>query len=436
MNTTHTLQLQKPINRKSFQTLTTSNGIYLFKKNNTYVYIGKSNNIKSRILSHWENAKNIPKEKAIFENSNRLECISVDSEFNALILEASLIQKYRPIYNVIWKDGKSYLYIKITIKDEYPKLFAVRKESQSNSLYFGPFSSSKDVEILIRSLRKIYPFCTQKKITSRACFYNKIGQCNPCPNIIHNIQDTAEKNRQKKLYKRNITSIIKILKGNTDLMLHDMYQKLKVSSKNEDYETALKLRNAITNLEFLVHYRKFSQDPYIPHVQNNIVQIRSILHPYFPEIKKLTRIECYDISNLSQKQATASMVVATNGIIDKSQYRKFKIKSTEIYSDFEMLHETVNRRFKHSWPQPDLIIIDGGRPQVSTVLKSLTQLHIKIPIIGIAKNPDRLVIGDKFLSTFKPNIHHYGFNFIRLMRDESHRFAKKYHLFLRERKIV
>lgn len=429
-------QLHKPINRKIFRTLPASNGVYIFKKNNQYIYIGKSNNIRARILSHWENAKNIPKENAIFENSDSLEYRLVDSEFNALILEASLIQKHRPNYNVIWKDGKSYLYIKITVKDEFPKLFAVRKESQVNSVYFGPFSSSKDVDILMRSLRKIYPFCTQKKLSSRACFYHKIGQCNPCPNLINKIQDPVEKEQKKKLYKHNIVSIIKILKGNTDLILHDMYKKLKTASKSEDYENAIKLRNAINNLEFLIHNRKFSQDPYLPNLQNNIVQLKGILFPYFPEIKQLIRLECFDISNLSQKQATASMVVATNGIIDKSQYRKFKIKNTKIFSDFEMLEEVIVRRFKQKWPKPDLIILDGGRPQVTIVLKKLKQLNTEIPVIGIAKNPDRLIMGNKLLSTFKPNIQHYGFNFIRLMRDESHRFAKKYHLYLRERKIV
>jgi len=430
------IKLPNPINKTDFRTLPSSNGVYIFKHNEDYMYIGKSNNIKVRILSHFENAKIIPKEKAIFDNSNTLEYVAVDSEFNALILEASLIQKHHPKYNVIWKDGRSYLYIKITIKDDYPKLFSVRKERDKNSLYYGPFGSSKDVNILMRSLRKIFPFCTQKKVTAKACFYNKIGLCNPCPNTVSTLQDPVLKNQQKAQYRNNIKSIIKILNGNTDLILKARYRELKLLSESQHYEQAIKVRNSISNLEFLIHNRSFSQEINQNHNFNATASLFTLLKQYFSRLKKPSRIECYDISNLSQKQSTASMVVAINGMMDKSQYRKFKIKRVSSRSDFDMLKEVVDRRLKHTWPLPNLIILDGGRPQVKMIKDHMISLQKDIPVIGIAKNPDRLIIGDSSLSTFRPAIYNDGFNLIRMMRDESHRFAKKYHLYLRERKIV
>ena len=433
---TQTIKLNHPINRLSFKSLPSSTGVYIFKKNSEYIYIGKSNNIKARILSHLENAKEIPKEKYIFKNSNSLKYFSVDSEFNALILEASLIQKYHPKYNVIWKDGKSYLYIKVAVQDKYPKLFPVRKEVDTNSLYFGPFSSAKDVDLLLRLLRKIYPFCTQKKISPKACFYSKIGLCNPCPNLIDKLKDPIAKKVQIKQYKKNINSIIKILRGNIFPISKNMYTQLKKLTENQEYESAIKVRSSIKNLEFLIHYRRFTQEPYQEGKYSNITQLYNIINPYLSGLKRLNRIECFDVSNLSQQFATASMVVAINGMPDKSQYRKFKIKKPESISDFEMLKEAVDRRLKQKWPFPDLIILDGGRPQVKIIKEALELIQNNIPVIGIAKNPDRLIMGNSSLTAFKPALYHDGFNLVRLLRDESHRFARKYHLYLRERKII
>ena len=182
------------ITKKHIKKLPSIIGIYLFKKNKIVNYIGKSVNIKARISSHLENAKLDNKERLIIDSSNKIEVIPTESEFKTLILEAKLIRKFQPKYNSIWKDDKSPLYIKITIKEEYPKIFLIRKPSfakaskgkelNKNSLYFGPFSSTRTAETIISDIRKITPFCTQKKITKKACFYSKIGLCNPCPNEI------------------------------------------------------------------------------------------------------------------------------------------------------------------------------------------------------------------------------------------------------------
>ena len=420
--------LQNSLNKISYADLPSTAGIYLFKKGKTYLYIGKSINIKARVLSHVENSQQDTKEYAIVSQSDSIETQITDSEFKALLLESELIQIHHPKYNVIWRDGKSHLYIKIT-EEKYPKIYPVRKEDDKKSLYFGPFSSTRNVESLLRTIRRIIPFCSQKKITKRPCFYHKIGLCDPCPNDIGS---------RGKEYRHNIRRIVSLLLGKTGILLNSMNRELKTAIKEEHYEEGLKIRNRIQTLQYLIQNRSFER--YGEHDFDNSKQsledLFTLIHPYFPYLSRLDRIECYDISNLSQKQGTGSMVVLTNGLLDKNQYRRFKIKNVKIQSDFDMLDEIVTRRFGNNWNKPALIVVDGGKPQVRRIIKVLENLGIEIPLLGIAKDPDRFILGVNGLPTIKPRMNNLGYRLVQLIRDESHRFARKYHLFLRDREML
>lgn len=411
--------------------LPSTTGVYVFKRNDELLYVGKSVNIKARVKSHIENAKLDLKESLIVNNSNKIECLITDSEFKALLLEAELIQKYHPKYNVIWRDNKSYLYINITTKEIYPKILLVRKPSKPEGKYFGPFSSVRTTSMLLKEIRKLVPFCTQKNITGKPCFYSKIGLCNPCPNSIHDCKEL------KNLYRRNIQTVIRILSGSVKGVLHAFYIQLKSLSLKGEYEKAIILRNRILRFEQLLHVKSFDNMEY-QYDQSEVAQseLLHILHPYFPNLQKLGRIECYDISNISQKLATASMVVLEQGHIQKPEYRKFKIKNARLRSDFEMIEEVLKRRLKQKWEAPDLLVVDGGKPQVRAVLNVFNTLHIHYPVIGLAKNPDRLVIGIYPYPTVHFLAQNKGFELLRLIRDESHRFARKYHLFLRDRNFL
>lgn len=184
---------------------------------------------------------------------------------------------------------------------------------------------------------------------------------------------------------------------------------------------------------------QYDEQIYHLHKSNEAKKLQQFLKNYFPNLKNLARIECYDVSNLNFKEATASMVVMQNGIINKNEYRRFKIKNLKSTSDFEMLGETIKRRFSNKWPSPNLLIVDGGRPQVKIIKKTLSELNINIPIIGIAKHPDRLILGDNFFTKIylKGNDNNLSsLRLIQLIRDESHRFARKYHLFLRSKSLI
>lgn len=403
-------------------------GLYLFKNNKVINYIGKSVNIKARVLSHLENAKLDNKERLIIENSNKVETIITESEFKALILEAKLIREFQPKYNSIWKDDKSPLYIKISIADEYPKITMTRKESDKQSLYFGPFSSVRMVEKIINDIRRIIPFCTQKKITKKACFYSKIGLCNPCPNEIKNIME-------KKHYKKNIRQVVSTLNGNVKKIIKDLNQELNILIKNNQYEQAIIIRNKIFRFDRLLNLKDDSEF-FLNNNENKLEEMLVVLKKYFPQLIKLERIETYDISNLGLKQAVGSMVVMKNNQIDKKEYRKFKIRQIGLRSDFDRLKEVMNRRLQQKWPIPDLIIIDGGRPQIKAILKIFESNKRPIPLIGIEKNPDRVIVGvEGFPNLFLKNDSKV-LNIIRLLRDESHRFARKYHLFLRTKDFL
>jgi excinuclease ABC subunit C len=496
--------------KKGIRKAPQTTGVYLFMDGKTPVYIGKAVNLKARLLSHLENAKIDPKERAIFENSTSIKLVATESEFKALVLEARLIQKYLPRYNKIWKDDKSYLYIIIDTREKYPKIRLARKHDlehvgsvgnvlnvgndgdatknkQNNITFktpptlhiFGPFPSTRVVGRILREIRRVIPYCDSKRIAKKPCFHSKIGLCDPCPNSIEQMAEGGEKGSLIAAYRKNIRAIIKILEGKTDIVLKQLYKELKDLSTKEEYEEALRLRNRVYLFENFISERSglpagrqgLEQEGLETFgVSDTQQSLLNVLAKFFPRLTRLDRIECYDISNTSQKQGTAAMVVAQDGLIDKSQYRRFRIKDKKLHSDFEMLREIMQRRFRLSsqqsvagnrgkkrWPLPDLVIVDGGRPQVRTLQKVFAENKLEIPVIGIAKNPDRLVVPaawavssqkpadgersespDHRLPTtdyqiIRPRLNHPGFNLVRTLRDEAHRFSRKYHRLLRNR---
>ncbi|KKQ24644.1 MAG: Excinuclease ABC subunit C [Candidatus Roizmanbacteria bacterium GW2011_GWC2_37_13] len=436
------------IEKNEIDNLPSNIGVYFFKKDSKVLYIGKSVNIKARVRSHLENAKLDRKESLIVESSDRIEAVVVENEFKALILESQLIKKFHPKYNVVWKDGKSYLYIKITTREDYPKVLLSRKpdfakassgkENDGQSLYFGPFSSTKVAESLLDDIRHIVPFCTEKNLSRSSCFYSKIGLCQPCPNFINNCRDRSRP-VLKRIYRNNIRRVVKVLHGGVTDILNNLYKQLKSLTKEKKYEEAIFIRNKIFRLERLINHPTSNVETIHElslQKENHLAIFLKEIKKYFPTLERLDRIEAYDISNLQKSNQVGSMVVLTKGVIDKDEYRRFRIKDQGLKSDFDRLKEVIRRRFKNAWQLPNLIIVDGGRPQVRVVMETLKEINQKIPVLGIAKNPDRLVIGTDGYSTIRFPQTNKAFNIIRLIRDESHRFAKKYHLYLRKREFL
>jgi len=248
----------------------------------------------------------------------------------------------------------------------------------------------------------------------------------------------SDEKEVKKKYRHNILLLRSLLSGKTNNIQKELRREIESASLLRNYETAIKLRNKLQKLEFLLHNSSFARMEYANQNLYNeaLADLNRLLKSIFNSIKPITRIECYDVSNLSQKQATASMVVATNGLIDKTQYRRFKLRLSGS-ADIVLLEETIRRRFQNNWNKPDLVVVDGGAPQVRVVQKMLlSNKDNTIHCIGLAKNPDRLVFyTNNSIRTVRPSMYQKGFNLLRQLRDEAHRFAKKYHLFIRTKDL-
>lgn len=417
----------------------TTMGVYIFYEGTIPLYIGKSIHLRARIKSHFAETALSKKEKVLFERSTHIDYTVVLSEFDALLLEAKLIKIYKPQYNIELKDDKHYLYIKIPIREPFPKIVAVRRENDGKSLYFGPFSSTRTTRELLSVIRRIIPFCTQTRITHRACFYAKIGLCNPCPNTIHALSDTHVRKKAAEMYRKNIQRVINLLSGKPTAVYRQFKVEIERAIRNQDYEAGMAARKRLQLLDHLLSNKTFGpeyESLFVPDEGIIWTELKNFLYQYLHINLQETavRIECFDISNLAGAHATASMVVFERDQMNKKEYRRFRIKTVHKISDFDMVEEVLSRRFaREGWASPTLIVIDGGKPQVRAALRALEKTGEKCAIIGIAKHPDRVVTAEKTIYLPRDSV---LFKTFVSLRDEAHRFAKKYHLHLRAKDLL
>ena len=375
------------------------------------------------------------KTRVLVSKINKIETIRVDSELESLLLEANLIKKYNPRYNARLTDGKAYILARITIKDKAPKILLARKDDDAKSIYFGPFPSSNDLKIVLKIIRKIFPYQSVANHPKRYCLYFHLGLC-PCPPMFKN--EKAFKN-----YKKNIRHIVQFFDGNTKKIIKELEDERDVFSKEENYEEAKNVQEKIDAIN-LVTSKKHNPFEYElnPNLRSDlrsreVNELLKVLKENDLNIKNLSRIECYDISNISGVHATGSMVVFTNGEKDSDNYRRFKIKRPPkvVPNDFAMMREVIKRRLTHKeWGKPDLIIVDGGKGQISSASKALFEANEQIPLIGIAKREELLITYDFKVIRLPRNSD--ALNLVRRIRDEAHRFAITYHRKLRSKYLI
>ncbi len=418
-------------------------GIYIFLKGKEALYIGKAINLKSRISSYFA-LKVGPKTGKMLSESDFLAIIKVTSELEALLLEASLIRDNQPVYNTVSKDDKHPLYIKITDED-YPRVTTVRKAdvAPGAKASYGPFPSSANVRAVLKMLRRIIPFADHK-IAKKPCIYSQIGLCNPCPSLIES-GPSRDKEELKKTYKKNIRLLTGILSGRSKRVLSWLYKEMDSLSKNQLYEKAGEVRGKIERLEYITQPRA-EANSYIqnPNLSEDIYwqearELRSALAKYRKMGKKLDRVECFDVAHLAGTKQTASMVTFIKGEPERKLYRHFRIRSTKRGDDIASLKEVARRRSKvlSSWGRPDLILVDGGKGQVAVFNEIFSKKGI--PVIGLAKGFETLVIpspkgvlGNFVEIRLKPP----ALNFVQRVRNEAHRFARRYHHLLLKKSLI
>ncbi|MEI6596637.1 MAG: excinuclease ABC subunit UvrC [bacterium] len=406
----------------------TTPGCYkFFNKDGDIIYIGKAANLKNRVFSYWQKSTNLsPAKYSMLKRIVKINWLETDSEIEALLLESNLVKKHQPYFNVLLRDDKRFIYIKVSLEDEIPGVFLTRIVDKTGR-YFGPFVSSQAAKETIRALRKIFPYCNMKKEQKRPCFYYQIRRC---------LGICAGKISRAEYLKLVIKPLILFLEGKKKNIIKKLEIKIKKLEKNKaGAEKLNRLKFELSNIkQVLASARVLSiGEKYA----NDVVELAKTLSlPKIPD-----RIEGYDIANILGKDATGSMVVFSGGESNKSQYRKFKIKIGQgRANDVGMLREILERRFNNSWPLPDLIIIDGGKAQLNAAGQIIRKRGLLIPLIAISKGeglrsslaPDKLFFPDQKnpleLPLASPALH-----LIKRVRDEAHRFAIGYHRQLRSR---
>ena len=534
-------------------------GCYIYyDKNGEIIYVGKAKNLKRRVSSYFHKKHDRVKVAVLVSKIEKMEYIITDSEVEALILEAHLIKKHKPRYNILLKDDKKYPYFLITDED-YPRITVVRKKNmnQDKGRFYGPYTNGKAMYSTLDFLKKIFPLkqCKTPKFTNRPCLYYHIGKClAPCQGKV-----TPEE------YQQLVSQVELFLSGRQTELIKKIKSQMEEYSKTEQFEKAAKMRDSYLDLQRTLEHQKvvyennrlnediiatiyeegifaitilliregrlidkkdftyfvenedkteffktFFQEYYtnlmlefpdrivspdledagekqlyqnwlevISHkkvkigygrakqgkelsslaqknVQNlfetaRIKKMASIrddfneVGKYLQEKLKLNnfphRIECYDISHIQGTNTVASMVVFYNGLSKKSDYRKFKIKSTEGKpDDFLSMKEVLTRRLSRlgekKWEKPDLIIIDGGKGQLSSVMEVVNEMGVEgIDIVSLAKREEEVFLPNKSRPIRIP-IDSNAMFLIQRIRDEAHRFAITYHRDLRSKAAI
>ena len=393
-------------------------GVYLMRDAaGTLLYVGKAKALKKRLLSYLSRDLS-SKTTALMQKVRDVELRLCASEDLALLLEASLIRQLKPRYNVSLRDDKSFPFVKISGED-FPAIYITRKKDDLSAQYIGPFTNTKLLKNALKIIRRSFAYRSCKRMPKQACVYHKINLCPAC--CVGGIS--------RKEYAQLIDSIILILKGKTDLLICNLTRRMQDRSRARDYECAARLRDQITVLsEYATDSRGVNRKTESEDLKNKL------------GLRKLPqRIEGFDISNISGNQAVGSMVSFNNGVPDKNNYRRFRIKTVQGIDDYKMLAEIVRRRYariiKEKGILPDLLLIDGGKGQLLSVVKQLGYLRLKLPVISIAKKQEHIY------SSCRSHVLKFiedtpALNLIRRVRDEAHRFALAYHHLLRKKALV
>lgn len=428
--------------REKLETLPKNPGVYFHKDaSGETIYIGKAAVLRNRVRQYFQKSRTRdPKTEALVAEIVDTEWIETDSEIDALFLEAEMVRRYLPRYNILLRDDKSLLYVRIDIKSDHPTVTFTRRPLDDGAEYFGPYIQGYSVRKALRLLRRIFPYAvTQKQATMGSRLYEQIGL------------DPGLNNGKTSLdqYRKNLRSLASYLRGNRVTVIAEIEKQMKQAAKEQEFEIAASLRNKLYELQSLKKQIIFSDREFMDASKDRgLSGIADLLGIPLPK-----RIEGFDISHMSGTDNVASLVVFTNGLPDKTSYRKFKMR-IKGNNDFAHMHEALSRRLSpknvKAWGLPSLFLIDGGKGQLASAIKARNEAGLTIPMIGLAKREEEIVVSldstvtteglidratglratvrtsDDFWLIDIPNTHDIV-KLLQRIRDESHRFAVSYH---------
>jgi excinuclease ABC subunit C len=420
-------------------------GLYFMKDSGDKVlYIGKAKNLRSRVASYFQPAADLtssrgPKIVEMLSKVETIDFVETPNEVDAVLKEARLVKDVRPPYNTDLVDDKTFPYLEITSREDFPGVYITRKPRAKGSRLFGPFASAKDLRAVLVVLQKIFRFRTcnlnireddGKRRFFRPCLLYSIKQCAaPCGAKI-----------EKQEYKKIIRDLIKFLQSKRSTVLRQLRKQMAEASESLEYEKAAMFRDRIRLIERLdrrgtpdenVQPEVFAADP-----TEALTKLRELLKR--PEPVRI--IEGIDVANIAGAEAVGSLVKFIDGKPFKSGYRRFKIKTVKGIDDYAMIAEVVKRRYKYAmkgeelWP--DLVLIDGGLGHLRAAEKAFREMDAPaVKIASIAKREEDIYLQGSS-KPLKLGANSPVRKLLQYVRDEAHRFAQHYHHILRGRRLL
>jgi excinuclease ABC subunit C len=423
----------KFLNKKNLNKLPKSSGVYCFtNKKEEVLYIGKASNLRKRVKDHFQNPT--LKEEFFLNETEKIGYIKTDSEISALILEANLIKKYKPKFNIVWRDDKNYFFVGMT-KEKYPQIFITHQPQKiTNAEFVGPFVDGKAIKESLKILRKIFPFRSCKKIPKRPCLWYHLGYC-PGPCALKISKTEIENSFVERDCQNNAKRVLEILKEGEKEIIKKLKKKMKALAKKLEFEEAGKIRDQIFKLEKVFSHSKiFEKSIFFERKTFLLEKLKE-----FFGLKSLSRIEAFDISNIRGKLAVGALVGFLGENFKERFFRKFKIKFEKRLSDLYMTEEILKRRFSHSeWGIPDVILLDGGKAHLNLgkkIKKEFPEFK-KIKICSLAKKSEKIFLEGKEEPILLKNLDKEVSNFILNLNKKVHKFAISYHRKLREKNLL
>jgi len=455
------------------KTLPRSAGVYFHKsKTGEIIYVGKAAVLKNRVRQYFQSTRDMDvKTRALVEEIEDTDWVETESELDALFLESEMVKRYMPRYNILLRDDKSQMFVRIDMKSEWPTVSFTRNPADDGAEYFGPYYNGFAIKKALRYLRKVFPY------------YTKPPKEGGRPDLDAHIGLSPRPGTSSEEYKASLRQLIRYFEGGRRAIIRDIEKEMQLAAKLHDFENAAIARNKLNDLRALQQRIMFGDKEFLDISKDRAL---SDLVELFSLKKIPARIEGYDISHMGGVNVVASMVVFTNGVSDRANYRKFKTRQ-ERNDDYANMHEVLTRRLSEknlkSWGTPDLILIDGGKGQLDAAIKALEACGQHIPIISIAKREEEVIVSatrsnidvsriESYLNGsvedagvyversgeyFKVNLHagqtnasghsknlrgssagparyNHVTKLFQRIRDESHRFAVSYHTVLKRTK--
>ena len=417
-------------------------GVYVFRDRfQKIIYVGKAVNLRKRMAHYFRSSTrrtHDPKLRSLVNSIAFWECHHVRVESESLILESKMIKEYAPRYNVVMRDDKRYMFVKLDMGERLPRLRLVRLRKNDKCRYFGPFPQAA-------ALRQTVDYLT-RRFKLRACSADNPGERDRlhCPaRFVKDCLEPCVGKISTEDYAENVARLVAALEGDVEGILNELRERMAVEAEGKRFERAAMFRDMAENVETTLGKGKGRGIPRIRGVlserpEEAVRALRDALGIVSKKKDAEFAVEAFDVSNISGTLAVSGMVAFAGGKPDKRRYRRFKIRNEAAMEaggdDFAMIAEAVSRRYggEDASPPPDLLLIDGGKGQLNAAIRALKGLGIPpLPVISLAKRNEEVFIPGRD-EPLTLDLHSPALNLLRAIRDESHRFSVDYHRKLRD----